>query len=241
VQKLREAADKEFETQWIKPILRGNPQFKSEAEFKAALRSENISLDMMKRQWTRHFMADQFMRQMVQTAVDKIGHPQILDYYTKHPEEFQVPDSVQWEDIFVAEALHPPRAAARDRAEAILARLRQGEKVEQLLKEKLNDGDSGSRGGAGKGSKHGEIQPTVVEATLFQLKDGEAALVEIESGYHVIRVVKREYAGMIDFSDPKMQKRIKDKLRNEIGQDAMKKLAKKLRSEAVVEYTKTAN
>jgi parvulin-like peptidyl-prolyl isomerase len=178
---------------------------------------------------------------MVQTRVDEIGHLQVFDYYNKHPEEFQIPDSLQWEDIFVAEALHPPRAVARERAEAILARMRKGEKIEQLMTERLNDGDSVARGGVGKGSKHGEIQPPDVEAALFQLKEGEAAVVEMEAGYHVVRVVKREYAGMIDFSDPKMQKRIKDKLRNEIGMAEMKKLAKKLRSEAVVEYAKPTN
>ena len=135
VDKLKEVADKEFDKQWVQPIMSGN-KIKTEAEFKAAMREMNVSLEMMKRQWTRNFMAMEFMRQTVFAKTEVIGHPQMEDYYTKHPDEFQIPDSVVWEDIFVAEGLHPPRAAARQRAEAILARMRKGEKVEKLLEKK---------------------------------------------------------------------------------------------------------
>ena len=60
------------------------------------------------------------------------------------------------------------------------------------------------------------------------MKDGDAAIVEMSSGFHVIRLVKREKAGVLDFS-PKTQKLVKDKLRNEIGQHEMKKLVAELR------------
>jgi hypothetical protein len=205
------------------------------------MKEMNVSLSMMKRQWTRNWMAQEFVRQTVFAKVEKIGHLQMVDYYNKHPEDFQIADSAEWEDVFVSEALHPPRPAARQRAEAVLARMRQGELVEQLLKDHLDDGDSSLRDGRGLGRKHGEIKPVEAEGPLFQLHDGEAALVEIRSGFHVIRVVKRENAGMRPFDDRNVQKLIKDKLRNEIGQREMKKLVSELRKQAVVEYLTGAN
>jgi hypothetical protein len=241
VKKLLEVADKQFDTQWIQPLMKTN-NIKSETEFKAALTEMNVSLSMMKRQWTRNWMAQEFVRQTVGTIVDsKVGHLQMEDYYGKHPEEFQIADSIEWEDVFVSEALHPPRAAARQRAEAVLTRMRQGEPVEQLLKDHLDDGDSSLRDGRGLGRKHGEIKPVEVEGPLFQLKDGEATLVEIRSGFHVVRMVKREYAGMKSFDDRDVQKLIKDKLRNEIGQREMKQMVSQLRKQAVVEYLTGAN
>lgn len=231
---LNEAAEKEFERQWIKPIMKSN-NIKTETEFKDQLQSMNISLSMMKRQWTRNFMAQEFVRQMVFSKIERIGHMDIEEYYRKHPEEFQVADSVQWEDVFVADALHPPHAAARQRAETVLARMRNGEKIEKLLDEKLDDGDSSLRDGRGLGRKHGEIKPAEAETPLFQLKDGEATMVEIGSGYHVIRVVKRDYAGLMPF-DKETQLRIKDKIRNEMGAREMKKLIAELRKQSVVEY-----
>jgi hypothetical protein len=235
VQKLTEIAEKEFDKQWVKPIMEGN-KIKTEAEFKEQLKAMNISLPMMKRQWTRNFMAQEFVRQSVYGKIDKIGHPQMEAYYTQHPEEFQVPDGVQWEDVFVAEALHGPRAAARQRAEMVLTRMRNGESVQRLLQDKLDDGDSSLRDGRGLGRKHGDVKPGEAEGPLFQLKNGEATIVEIGSGYHVVRVVQRDYAGMMSLDDPKVQKQITLKLKNEIGQREMKKMVSELRKQAVVEY-----
>ena len=190
---------------------------------------------MIRRQWERNFMAMEYMRSRIDPYLQRIGHEQIAEYYDKHPDEFQVPDSVQWEDVFVAGTLHPPRSAARQRAETVLARMRNGEKIEKMLEEKLDDGDSSLRDGRGLGRKHGEIKPAEAEATLFQLKEGEATMVEIGSGYHVIRVVKREYAGLMPF-DKDTQMRIKDKIRNERGAKEMKRLIAELRKQSVVEY-----
>ncbi len=236
VKKLMEAADKEFDKQWVKPIMEGN-HIKTDADFKAALAQMNISLPMMKRQWTRNYIAMEFMRQMVYGGIERdVDHLALKDYYERHPEEFQIADSVQWEDIFVSEALHAPRAVARQRADLVLSRLRKGEPINALLNDKLDDGDSSLRDGRGLGRKHGEIKPAEAEGPLFQLNDGEATVVEISSGYHVVRVVKREHAGMVSLDDKKVQKQIREKLRNEIGQREIKKLAESLRKEAVVEY-----
>jgi peptidyl-prolyl cis-trans isomerase SurA len=240
VKKLLEIADKQFDSQWIQPLMKSN-NIKSETEFQTALKEMNVSLSMMKRQWTRNWMAQEFVRQMVVTKVDKVGHLQMEDYYRRHPEDFQIADSVEWEDVFVSETLHPPRAVARQRAEEVLARMRRAEPIAQLLADHLDDGDSSLRDGRGLGRKHGEIKPVEAEGPLFQLKDGEAALVEIGSGFHVVRVVKREYAGMRPFDDREVQKLIKDKLRNEIGQREMKQLVSELRKQAVVEYLTGAN
>jgi peptidyl-prolyl cis-trans isomerase SurA len=235
VKKLTEMADTEFDKQWVKPIMEGNG-IKTDADFRAALKSMNVSLPMMKRQWTRNWMAMQFMRQTVFTKITHLGHPQIEDYYNKHPEEFQIAESVDWEDVFVSEAVHPPRAVARQRAEAVLGRMRQGVSIDQLLKDKMDDGDSSYRDGHGFGHKRGEIKPAEAETALLQLKDGESALVEMPTGFHVLRMVKHVPAGMMPFDDPKTQKTIKEKLQNEMGTREMKKLSSDLRKQAVVEY-----
>ena len=97
----------------------------------------------------------------------------------------------------MAEALHPPRAVARQRAE--LARMSQGREDRRVAQGKLDDGDSSLRNGHGLGPSTARSSPVEAEGPLFQLNDGEAAIVEMSSGYHVIRVVKREHAGVLDF------------------------------------------
>ena len=76
--------------------------------------------------------------------------------------------------------------------------------------------------GAGIVGKRGEIRLLEVENVLFQLlEDGETAVVELERGFHVVRVVHREYEGPTPL-DEKTQKQIKEKLTNEIAQTEMK-------------------
>ena len=49
---------------------------------------------------------------------------------------------------------------------------------------------------------------------LWQLRDGQVGpLVELPTGFHVIRLVKRTHAGVLPFNDEKVQKQIRDKLR----------------------------
>ena len=67
-----------------------------------------------------------------------------------------------------------------------------------------------------------------------KLKDGDVAVVEMSQGFHVVRLVKREYAGPMPF-DSKVQKQIRDKLRNQVFQREMDRLLKDLKEKAVIE------
>jgi parvulin-like peptidyl-prolyl isomerase len=239
VEKLTTEAGEEFD----KTVLRGwmkRANIKTEEEFRAMLKTQGISLDMLRRQWERNFMMMEYLRSRVHPYLDQIGPRQILEYYDKHPEEFQRPDAVQWQDIFVlADDKFSTRAEAHHLAEQLAERARGGEDFAKLA-EKYDNGDSSFRKGEGIGTKRGEIKPSEAENVLFQLKDGETAVVELEKGFHVVRLVKRDYAGQTPF-DVKTQKQIKDKLTNEIGQVEIKRIVNKLKREAVIVYAKGEN
>ena len=72
------------------------------------------------------------------------------------------------------------------------------------------------------------------------MKDGEVNVVELETGFHVVRVIKRVDAGLVDF-DEKTQKQIKEKLANESAQLEMKRIVRKLKRKAVIVYSKGDN
>ncbi len=239
VEKLTAEAGEEFD----KSVLRGwmkRASVKSEEEFREMLKAQGVSLDMLRRQWERNFMMMEYLRSRVHPYLDEVGPRQILEYYDKHPEEFQRPDAVQWQDIFVlADNKFASRAEAHHLAEQLAERARGGEDFAKLA-EKYDNGDSSFRKGEGIGTKRGDIKPSEAENVLFQLKDGETAVVELEKGFHVIRLVKRDYAGQTPF-DVKTQKQIKEKLTNEIGQLEMKRIVNKLKRDAVIVYTKDEN
>jgi peptidyl-prolyl cis-trans isomerase SurA len=230
--KLREEANKEFDKNTVRRLLKAQ-DLKSEEQLAAFLREHGMSLDLWRRSNERYYIGQAYLHFRVGSYLSRIGHREILDYYEKHPEEFQFADSVQWQDLFVDALKHPTREAARAFAEVLANRARGGEDFVRLAQE-YDNGDSQYRKYEGAGHKHGEVRPPEAEPVLFRMKEGEVAVVEIGSGYHVVRLVKREHAGPMPFDD-KVQKRIRDELRRQVMQREAKRIIRELRVKAVVD------
>lgn len=231
--KLQEMAGKEFD-RYVRLLKERNKSL-SDPEFKVLLESQGISLDLLRRQSERNFIAMQYMQTRILPNLDRIGHKQIRDYYDTHPEEFQIQDSVEWKDIFISYRNSKSHDEARETAQKVAERAKKGEDFAKLSKEYCH-GDGAFRNAEGIGRKKGEIKPVQVEKYLFDLKDGEVGpLVELPTGVHVIMLVKREYAGIRVF-DEKVQKQVRDRLRNEAGQYEMKRMLSDMKRQAVIEY-----
>jgi parvulin-like peptidyl-prolyl isomerase len=238
VERLKEEASDQFEKTILRNWMKAG-QFKTEDELREYLKKQGVSLEMQSRLWERNFMALEYLRSRIHPFLEEVGPRQIFDYYDKHPEEFHRPDSVQWQDLFVQLDRYPSAAEAHRFAEQLAERARNGEDFSKLA-EQYDNGDSAFRHGEGIGAKRGEIKPPEVENTLFQLKDGETAVVQLERGLHVVRAVHREYEGPTPL-DEKAQKQIKDKLTNQIAQVEMKRIVNKLKHDAVIVYSKGDN
>ncbi len=239
LEKLKEEASDQFEKTMLRNWMKGG-NFKTEDELREYLKKQGVSLEMQRRLWERNFMYMEYLRSVVHPYIDEVGPKQIFDYYDKHPEDFHRPDSVQWQDLFVSVSeKHPTPADARRFAEELAEHARHGEDFAKLA-EQYDNGDSAFRHGAGIGAKRGEVRPPEVENVLFQLKEGETAVVELETGFHVVRVVHRDYEGPTPL-DEKTQKQIKEKLTNEIAQTEMKRIVNKLKHKAIIVYSKGEN
>lgn len=229
--KLKAAASREFDKQIRQ--LKKKTGCKTDDELKDFLRNFGQSLEGMRRQAERKFIATEYVRNRVFPAVERVGHQQTWEYYTGHAEEFRVPDGVEWQDIFVDASRYPSRAAARQSAEQVAARARAGAPVADLLK--YDNGDGAYRNGAGLGRLRGEIRPPEAEPLLFQMRDGQVApVIEIPTGFHVVRLVKRQYAGVTPL-DEKTQSDIRKRLQMEVFEREVKRLVAELRAEATIE------
>ncbi len=235
--KLQEGADKEFDRRWVTSMKKG-AQIKSDDELKELLRRQGLSFDMIRRQWTRQFIASEYLRQRVLSVLDKVGREQLMDYYEGHPEDFKQDDAVEWLDLFVSATAgkYPSREAARQMAEQIVARGKQNEDFAALVKQ-FDEGDSSFRNGAGIGKKRGEIQPVECEEHLFAMKAGDIGpIIESTNGFHVFKLMKREFAGKKPF-DEEAQKDIRGKLRTAMYEIESKKIIEDLKRKAYIEYS----
>lgn len=237
LEKLSEAAKKEFDKQVRSMKSRAAESglvIKTDEEFKALLRQQGLTLEGIKRQIERSFMAMEYMRSRIFPEIERLGFPQLQEYYDEHPGEFQIEDRVVWQDIFIDASKFPDHEAARRFALQVLAQAQKGVNFLELSK-KYDNGDSSYRNGEGYGQRRGEIKPPEAEPILFQLKEGELGpLIEWSSGFHVIRLVKRDYAGARPLDD-KTQAEIRKKLQNLIADREFKRIVADLRRVAKIE------
>src|SRR5262249_39246459 len=206
LQKLKEASVKEFD----KKMRERARQLKTTVEdLKRKVGKQNWH--NLARQEERNFIAQEYIRSRIYPHMqEEVTHALIREVYDRHPEQFRTVDKVQWQDIFLMVGPnHPTMAEARRFAEQVLTGVRGGQKFDGFLR--FDAGDRWLfRKGEGNGQRRGEIKPPELERYLFDagLRDGQIGpVVELSTGVHVFRLLKREHAGQLPF-DEKVQKRI---------------------------------
>ncbi len=225
VDEIKEFAGKAAD-QSLRSIRKGYG-LKSDEEFESMLRAQGLTQPVIHRQIERQIMADEYVRSAVKEKALAPGFADIRAYYERNPDDFKSPDKVKWLDIFISFNKHGSPRAAYDYAEKVRREAAGGTDFVALVKQHDNGLAIGTNG-VGVGTKRGEIQPVDVEPAVWALKVGEvSALIETPAGYHIVKVVEREYAGVRSF-DAKVQGLIREKLLRQSREAEYQKLIEDL-------------
>jgi peptidyl-prolyl cis-trans isomerase D len=103
---------------------------------------------------------------------------------------YRVPEQRDAHHILIAVdqvATEEEEAEAKERAEALLARVEGGEEFTELAKEYSDDLASRADGGATGAIKRGEMEPQFEEA-IFSMTEGELKIARTSFGFHIIRL-----------------------------------------------------
>jgi peptidyl-prolyl cis-trans isomerase SurA len=235
LESIKSAAGKEFDkkVQVMKRAVKDKLNITSDEDFRSLLRAQGMSLEGMRRQNERDFLATAYIRSRIDQALERVGHEEVREYYQAHPQEFQVPDKVQWQSLFVDASRFRDRGEARRFADQLITQARSGADFQKLAMQ-YDQGDSRYRNGEGYGQKKGEIQPPEAEGPLFQMRDGDLALLEMTNGFHIFKLVKRDYAGLMPLDD-KLQTTIRGKLKNDVWDREYKRIVAQLKQRATIE------
>jgi parvulin-like peptidyl-prolyl isomerase len=187
-------------------------------------------------------MAQQYVNSMLKETGRRASLAEIQDYYEAHPNDYRTPDRVKWLHIFIAFGIPPNQSAAAARMAAIQKRIAAGEDF-AALSQKFDEGLAARQKGFGTGErrtgseskKEDWIQPPDIESTVWALKPGEvSAVIQSPTGYHLVKVVEREYAGMRPL-DQKLQGEIRNKINEALYIADEAKLVKDLWRRGVVQ------
>jgi peptidyl-prolyl cis-trans isomerase SurA len=190
-----------------------------------------------RRVFQRNFLSSEYVRSKVMPFVESIvGLEEIKGYYEDHKNEFQNVDKVKWQHVFIASGpgnRYATPADARRFAEQLLATLGAPEDFSKLIR--YDDGLALANAGEGVGQRRGEIRPAELEETLFRLSPGEVGpILEGPNGIHLVRVVKREYAGQIPLNE-ETQKAIRRKLQLQLSDREYKRVVREMRARAIIQ------
>jgi hypothetical protein len=216
-------------------------------EIKQVLEMRGVTLASYRQNIERDYMMREYLRAVL---VAKVSRKEIETYYAEHPDEFETTDRVVWHSVFIDADRFPTAEDARRYAAKVRKRAARGDDFLELIKrfddrdlESIHDGStrttvSWDQGGVRveKGDAPGEIQPPELEPALLTLKAEEVGpVVEVPNGFHVIKVVERQYAGCKPLDD-KLRAEIREQLKKQALLQDQKRLFLELRRNAKIEF-----
>lgn len=153
--------------------------FSSENEFQSALAQRELTLTDLRNRLRTNLTVRNLMVQVTSVSA---GDAEVGKYFQEHRSEFDRPEQIHVKHILVE---------SEAEARLILAKLRRGEKFEDLARQYSKDPGSKTQGGdlgfIGRGQVVGEF-----ERVAFALQPGQTSeIVKSQYGYHIIQVVER--------------------------------------------------
>jgi peptidyl-prolyl cis-trans isomerase C len=224
---------KDLEKQVTERVAQNRAKFASDAEFENALKGVDMTVkDML--DFTRKDITINNLIEKRFTATTIISDAETRKFYDDNLEKyFKKPESVRASHILIGvdEKTSPEdRKKAKEKAEAILQRVKKGEDFAALAKAESTCPSSAQGGDLGSFGRGQMVAP--FEKAAFAMKPGEISdVVETQFGYHIIKLTEKHEASTEKYQDVKgkIQDHLKrEKIQKELGDyiDELRKSAK---------------
>jgi len=220
----------QFYDKQMKLTLEKN-EVNSVSELDALLRGRGSSVQRLKRDFTEQVIAQQMVRQSADSK-QEITHEQMLDYYQQRIAEYEFRAKATWEELMV-EFRHyrNEKAALRDIA-AMGNEVINGAPLSAVAK-RSGQGPRHEEGGLYDWTTQGSLRSESLDEAIFSLPlEKLSQIIRDEQGFHIIRVIKREQAGRVPFTEAQVG--IKEKIKDERRKKKLDEYIKKIREQTHV-------
>jgi peptidyl-prolyl cis-trans isomerase D len=171
-------------------------------------------------------------------AKAKPTQQEVQQYYNENQDQYRVPDEVEVRHILVRTPAPDEKGKvdekaveqARQKAQALLDKLKKGADFAELAKKNSDDPGSAAQGGSLGWIQRGQTVPEF-EQTAFSLPVGQiSGLVRTTFGFHIIQVEDKQQAHLKPLSE--VQPEIEKTLAAQKAADMAEALANKVQAEA---------
>jgi len=189
--------------------LKKNNNVTDDAQFRALLKSEGLTLEQIRRSIGERLAIGRLLSRQIRSSII-VTEDELQKFYAAHQEDFRrEPEAEILHILFPADAQDP--ATAKARAEKALAAIRGGTDFAKVAKEAL--GPAPGDGFETLTVHKGDLAPQI-EAVAFGTKAGDLGpLVESDAGYHIIKVVRVRTEAVAPYTE------VRDAIRERIFQE----------------------
>ena len=208
--------------------------FPGDAEYQKALEMMNTSEADLKANITQSMVIQQLIESKITPKI-QITDAQAKEFYDTHPELFKTPEQVKASHILIkadASASEEDKAKARKKIEDVQAKLKKGEKFDDLAKQ-YSEGPSNTKGGdLGYFARGQMVKP--FEDVAFSMKKGDVSdIVVTQFGYHLIQMNDKKPESTTPYDEVKAK--IEEHLKKEKMIESVNAYIEKLKADAKIQ------
>jgi peptidyl-prolyl cis-trans isomerase C len=214
--------------------------FGGDAEMNVALANRGLDRAGLTRELEKSLTVGKFIQETIARKIT-ITPAELSQYYEKNTEEFRHPDLIRTSHILIlvnAGATQEQESIAKQRAEALLARVKKGEDFAKLAKENSMDPASASQGGDVGLVQKGQLAEEYEEVAFSLPQGGISDVVRTQFGFHIIKVTDKKQAGLATLDEARAE--LTEFLKRQKTDQDLAKLVDELRTHAKVEVYLTA-
>lgn len=210
-------------------------QFPTEDAFKQILAQQHMTVEQLRSDARQDMAVQKLLEDAISSKVS-VKPEDVEAFYKANQDHFQQPERVRASHILIqvpkgADAA--TKAKARAKAEDLLKQARAGKDFAELARQNSQDPGSAPNGGDlgffGKGEMVGPFNDVA-----FSQKPGTISdVVETDFGYHIIKVVEKQPAGVVPLETAKPQ--IQQYLENQSRQQQTQAFVDSLKSKGKVD------
>jgi peptidyl-prolyl cis-trans isomerase SurA len=225
--------------QVLESIKKDN-KLESEEQFTAALKSEGITLAQLKQMLTKRMLIGQVQQREIGGRID-VTEAEERTYYDAHLSEFATTPSVTLREIVVNAEVDPVKKApsvgaldeAKEKAEALRARVVKGESFDKLAAE-VSDSPSKANGGLVGPISRDEMNEELLKV-ISKMKVGEVTPVfNTATGAQIFKLESSIDSTTLPFEQARPQ--IADILGRQKMDAEVRKYVQRLRAQAIIEW-----
>ncbi|KAF0221539.1 MAG: peptidyl-prolyl cis-trans isomerase [Geobacteraceae bacterium] len=225
---------KDLDKQVEEKITQGKARFPSTEEYEKALKTADLTEKELKELTRKDIIVGNVVEKEIAAKIT-VPDQDVKKFYDENQDKFKKGESVRASHILCgvdANASPEEKKKAKEKAEALLKKIKAGEDFAKLAKENSTCPSSAQGGDLGSFGKGQMVPP--FEKAAFALKQGEVSdVVETQFGYHIIKLTEKKDAETIKLDETK--DRIKDYLKNQKVQKAVADYITELKGKMKVE------